>query len=69
MQDGLSGFSYARQQMLISALLPVLVLNLKRYRCDATAGGIMKIGKSIRFEPDLEIPLSTIFHLFRGSRA
>ncbi|KAI0280027.1 hypothetical protein BGY98DRAFT_1185711 [Russula aff. rugulosa BPL654] len=40
--------------MLVSALPPVLVLNLRRFRYDAAAGGITKI---IQFEPDLEIPL------------
>jgi hypothetical protein len=47
--------------MLISTLPPVLVLHLNRVRYDAAAGGLMKIGKSIQFGPDLEIPLGTIF--------
>ncbi len=47
--------------MLIEALPPVLVLHLNRVRYDAAAGGITKIKKSIRFGPDLEIPLGTIF--------
>ena len=68
MQDGPSGLSDASQRILIEALPLVLVLHLNRVRYDATAGGIMKIGKSIRFGPDLEIPLGTIFHLSRGSR-
>jgi ubiquitin carboxyl-terminal hydrolase 10 len=54
--------------MLISALPPVLVLHLNRVRYDAAAGGLIKIGKSIRFGPDLEIPHGTIFQLSRGSR-
>jgi hypothetical protein len=63
MQDGRSGSSDASQQMLIEALPPILVLHLKRFRYDddAAAGGITKIGKFIRFGPDLEIPLGTIF--------
>ena len=47
--------------MLISVLPPVLVLHLNRVRYDAAAGGLIKIGKSIQFGPDLEIPLGTIF--------
>ena len=61
MQDGPSGLSDVSQQMLIEALPPVLVLHLNRVRYDATAGGLMKIGKSIRFGPELEIPLGTVF--------
>ena len=68
MQDGTSGLSDARQQMLIEVLPPVLVLHLDRFRYDAAASGITKIGKSIRFESDLEVPLGTNFHLSRGSR-
>jgi ubiquitin carboxyl-terminal hydrolase 10 len=51
----------ARQQMLISALPPVLVLHLNRVRYDAAAGGLIKIGKSIQFGPDLKISPGTIF--------
>ncbi|KAI0274587.1 hypothetical protein BGY98DRAFT_920575, partial [Russula aff. rugulosa BPL654] len=57
MQDGPSGLSDVSQQMLIEALPPVLVLHLNRVRYDATAGGLMKIKKSIQFGPELEIPL------------
>jgi hypothetical protein len=49
------------QQMLIEVLPAVLVLHLNRVRYDATAGGLMKIGKSIQFGPELQIPLGTIF--------
>ena len=66
--DGPSSLRNARQQMLISALPPVLVLHLNRVRYDAAAGGLIKIVKSIRFGPDLEIPHGTIFQLSRGSR-
>jgi ubiquitin carboxyl-terminal hydrolase 10 len=61
MQGSLSGLSDASQQMLVESLPPVLVLHLNRVRYDAAAGGITKIGKSIRLEPELEIPLGTIF--------
>ena len=61
MQVGTSGLSNASQQVLIEALPPVLVLHLDRVRYDATAGGIMKIGKFIQLAPELEIPLGTIF--------
>ncbi|KAI0264534.1 hypothetical protein BGY98DRAFT_1192135 [Russula aff. rugulosa BPL654] len=56
-QVGASGLGNASQQVLIEALPPVLVLHLNRVRYDAAAGGLMKIGKSIQFGPDLEIPL------------
>jgi ubiquitin carboxyl-terminal hydrolase 10 len=59
--DGPSDLRDARQQMLISALPPILVLHLNRVRYDAAADGLIKIGKSIQFGPDLEIPLGTIF--------
>ncbi|KAI0272066.1 hypothetical protein BGY98DRAFT_169651 [Russula aff. rugulosa BPL654] len=57
MQDGPSGLSDVSQQMLIEALPRVLVLHINRVRYDATAGGLMKIGKSIKFGPELQIPL------------
>jgi Ubiquitin carboxyl-terminal hydrolase len=53
--------SDASQQMLIEALPPVLVLHLKRFRYDAAAGGVIKIGKPVRFPSQLEIPLGMIF--------
>ncbi|KAI0262852.1 hypothetical protein BGY98DRAFT_940353, partial [Russula aff. rugulosa BPL654] len=55
--DGASGLRDASQQMFISAFPPILVLHLNRVRYDAAAGGLIKIGKSIQFGPDLEIPL------------
>jgi len=56
-QAGASGSGNASQPVLIEALPSVLVLHLNRVRYDAAAGGITKIGKSIRFAPELEIPL------------
>jgi len=56
-QISASGLGNASQQVLIEALPPVLVLHLNRVRYDAAAGGITKIGKSIQFAPELEIPL------------
>ena len=61
MQDSPSGFSDASQQILLEVIPPVLVLHLDRVRYDVAAGGIMKIGKTIRFGPELEIPLGMIF--------
>ena len=61
--------SDASQQMLIEALPPVLVLHINRVRYDAAAGGIMKIGKSFRFGPELEIPLGTIFSILTAAKA
>ncbi|KAI0264781.1 hypothetical protein BGY98DRAFT_1181764 [Russula aff. rugulosa BPL654] len=52
-----SGLGNASQQVFIQPLPPVLVLHLNRFRYDAAAGGITKIGKSIQFGPELEIPL------------
>ena len=60
-QVSASGLGNANQQVLIEALPPVLVLHLNRVQYDAAAGGITKIGKSIRFGPELEIPHGTIF--------
>jgi ubiquitin carboxyl-terminal hydrolase 10 len=68
LQDGPSGLGDASQQVLIEALPPVLVLHLNRVLYDAAAGGTTKIGKSIRIEPDLEIPLGMIFYLSCGSQ-
>ncbi|KAI0280025.1 hypothetical protein BGY98DRAFT_377067 [Russula aff. rugulosa BPL654] len=56
MQASTSDLGNTSQQVLIEALPPVLVLHLNRVRYDAAAGGVTKIGKSIRFGPDLEIP-------------
>ena len=47
--------------MLIEALPPVLVLHLKRFRYDAAAGGVVKIGKRVQFPPKLDIPFGTLF--------
>jgi hypothetical protein len=67
-QVSTSGLDNASEQVLIEALPPVLVLHLNRVRFDAAAGGMTKIGKSIQFAPELEIPLSTIFPFICGSR-
>jgi ubiquitin C-terminal hydrolase len=58
-----SGLSKASQQVtvLIEALPPVLVIHLKRFLCDAAAGGVVKIGKPVQFSSELEIPLGAIF--------
>ena len=59
-QLGSSGFS---QQVLIEVLPSVLVLHLKRFLYDMVADGIVKISKPVRFAPELEIPLGTVFSL------
>jgi ubiquitin carboxyl-terminal hydrolase 10 len=51
----------ACRQMLIEVLPPVLVIHLKRFLYDPAVGGVVKIGKSIQFTPDLEIPPGTTF--------
>ena len=60
LQVGPSSSIRASQQVRIEALPPILVLHLKRFLYDATADGIVKISKPIRFAPELEIPLGTI---------
>jgi ubiquitin carboxyl-terminal hydrolase 10 len=59
-QVGRAGSSEASQQVLLEALPPVLVLHLERFLYDATADGINKINKPVRFAPELEIPPGTI---------
>jgi ubiquitin C-terminal hydrolase len=68
MQDSPSGLSDARQQLLIEALPPVLILHLKRFRHDAVAGGAIKISKPVQFSSELEIPLGKPFVFSRGIR-
>ena len=65
MQDSPSGSSDSdmSQQMLIEALPPVLVLHLKRFRYDAAAGGVVKIGKPVQISPELDIPFGTLLIL------
>ena len=55
MDVGLSGSSEASQQVVIEALLPVLVLHLKRFFYDAAARGVVKICKPVQFSPEVEI--------------
>ena len=43
-------------QTLIEVLPPALIIHLKRFRYD---GGTVKIGKSIQFTSELEIPPGT----------
>lgn len=45
----------AQQQVLIEALPPILVLHMKRFCYDTTVGGVVKVGKQVRFTPELEI--------------
>ncbi|KAF5344161.1 hypothetical protein D9756_011412 [Leucocoprinus leucothites] len=45
----------ASQRVLIDALPPVLVLHVKRFCYDTTVGGVVKVMKQVRFEPELEI--------------
>jgi len=56
-QVGPSDSSEATQQVLIEALPPVLVLHLKRFLYDTAVRGVVKIGKPVKFTPELEIPL------------
>lgn len=45
----------ASQQVLIEALPPILILHIKRFHFDTEFGGVMKVGKQVRFGPELEI--------------
>ena len=45
----------ASQQVLIEALPPILVLHLKRFLYDTAVSGVVKLGRQIRFGPELEI--------------
>ena len=63
LQVGPSSSIGASQQVRIETLPPILVLHLKRFLYDATADGMVKIGKAVRFVPEVEIPLGTIFSL------
>ncbi|KAJ7681639.1 hypothetical protein B0H17DRAFT_1075760 [Mycena rosella] len=67
----------ASQQILIAALPPVLVLHVKRFYYDATAG-VVKLAKRVAFGPELEIgsdvlaPTATVrkpvrYKLFAGA--
>ena len=52
--------SVVSQQVHIEVLPSVLVLRLERLLYDTTKDDIVKIGKSIQFAPELEIPPGTI---------
>jgi hypothetical protein len=58
---GQSNSNEATRQVLLEALPQILVLHLERFPYDAATDGINKINKPVQFEPELEIPLGTIF--------
>ena len=68
-QRGPTDLGDSSHQVLIEALPPILVLHLKRFRYDAAAGGVNKIGKSIQFASELEIPLGMIFTFLAAAGA
>ncbi|KAF9014213.1 hypothetical protein BDQ17DRAFT_1419116 [Cyathus striatus] len=45
----------ASQQVLIESLPSVLVLHMKRFWYDPAVGGVVKVGKQVRFGPELTI--------------
>ncbi|KAI5985420.1 hypothetical protein EDC04DRAFT_2590262 [Pisolithus marmoratus] len=45
----------AKQTVQIETLPPILVLHLKRFLYDASAGGTAKVGKQVVFGPELEV--------------
>ena len=54
-----------QQQSLIEVLPPVLVLQLKRFGYDTT--GVAKVGKQVRFGPELEIGPGMLIDIFSFS--
>jgi len=45
----------ASQQVHIEALPHILVLHMKRFCYDTAVGGVVKVGKQVRFGPELEV--------------
>ncbi|KAG6332561.1 hypothetical protein ID866_6527 [Astraeus odoratus] len=45
----------ATQTVHIESLPPILILHLKRFLYDVTAGGVAKVGKQVSFAPELEV--------------
>lgn len=45
----------ATQIVSIESLPPILVLHIKRFEYDVKVGGVVKIGKQVRFEDELAI--------------
>ncbi|KAF8343383.1 hypothetical protein F5887DRAFT_1159792 [Amanita rubescens] len=45
----------AQQLVHIDALPPILVLHMKRFCYDTNVGGVVKVGKQVRFGPELDI--------------
>jgi hypothetical protein len=54
----------AQQQVLIEALPPVLVLHIKRFCYDKESGGVVKVGKRVRFSGELDIGSGGFLFLF-----
>lgn len=46
--------------MHIDALPPILILHLKRFLYDASAG-VAKVGKQVSFAPELDVPTGGLF--------
>lgn len=58
----------AQQVVHIDALPPVLVLHMKRFCYDTSVGGVVKVGKTVTFGPELEIGNDVISHAIRRSQ-
>jgi ubiquitin carboxyl-terminal hydrolase 10 len=52
-----------QQQVLIEALPPVLVIHIKRFFYDTASGGVVKVGKQVRFGAELDVGCGR-FYLF-----
>ncbi|KAK1218858.1 Coronin-like protein crn1 [Marasmius sp. AFHP31] len=50
----------ASQQILIESLPPILVVHLKRFCYDPSAGGVMKVSKQVTFTDELTIPTDVL---------
>ncbi|KIM48550.1 hypothetical protein M413DRAFT_437769 [Hebeloma cylindrosporum] len=58
----------AQQQVLIESLPPVLVLHIKRFCYDKESGGVVKVGKKVRFGGELDIGSDVMVPLAKKSQ-
>lgn len=52
----------ASQQVLIEALPQILIVHLKRFCYDVAVGGVVKVGKQVRFGQELEVGSGEFLH-------
>lgn len=51
----------ATQTVHIDALPPILILHLKRFLYDVSAGGVAKVSKQVSFASELDVPSGMVF--------